>query len=320
MASHKVFLAHNFDQASSFILSDAVGTASRVDVEICSAPPGATPASPATAVRNAIESSEALLAIVGSQSSWISSEIGIALAFDLPIYVIADYRAAVDGLVPYVTSISRAVITDPAQLNTAMERALKALVAELQLRRLAGPEPLPATGAVHRVSWRHYYELIRIAHRRLLLDIDGQGGYKPTVLLGISRGRIIVADILAMLAGDSALALLEADRKHRSGNVSDDSSTLVDILQKKVAQNRAAHDVRMLLVDDVLKSGKTLMAATECVTRAVNSLKKQPLFKRADVTVRSLALLRRVDSPVKADYVMEEYEAGNTILLPYGLG
>lgn len=314
--SYRVFFSHNFDVTSKFIRATVEKIAAHTDVELCTVLPGAAPTCPPAEVREALESTEALLAIIRGDTNWIANEIGIAYGLHLPIYVIADRKVKINGVAQYVTSVAQASLTDPQSIIRAMKDAVPGLVREIQRNRTNRPEPAPAHGPIRKITWRHYYELVQHAHRLLEMDINGQGGYKPTLLIGISRGGIIAADILSRLSADRPLGLLEADRTSHSNQIIYQEDLALGIIDHHLRQLKD-RDARILLVDDILKSGKSLLAAQKTIDTVIRRLERR--YKRT-IICRSLVLLGRVNKTVWVDYRIEEFEQGATVLLPYGIG
>ena len=289
-SSYSVFISHHFDSATLFILETAKEIVHAAGIEMSVVGPGTGPASPPEEVRDALGSAEALLAIISKDTSWIANEIGIAYAFDIPIYVIADQNIEISGIARYVTSVARAQLFNPTSLRESLKEAAQGLVREIQRRRDNLREPAPRHGRLLKIPWQRYYQLIQRAHGLIELDIIEQKGYKPTLLMGITRGGIIVADILSRIASDRALALLEADRKSRFKEIVYPVEIVRDILKRHLGSLREDQDARLLLIDDILKSGKTMTAAQHAICEASRFVGAS---ESGSVQLRSLVLFGR---------------------------
>jgi hypoxanthine phosphoribosyltransferase len=165
------------------------------------------------------------------------------------------------------------------------------------------------------VSWETYYDLIKAAHGHLMHDAGDRHAYKPTLLIGISRGGIIVADLLSRI-GNLPMAILYADRT--SHDVRYDRVALQHVVEAHV-KSQAERRARLLLVDDVMKSGRSLINARALLDELAAALANGG----APVEVQSLVLFKRAGHTkdiIEPEHVMSDYSRKMEILLPYGLG
>ncbi len=319
----KIFLTHNFDNTADFIRNSADRLAKKMDLKIVTTTPGTTAKNPAEEIREQLEEVEGLLAILDTDTSWTSNEIGMAYALRLPIFVITKDEKKVSGISRLVTSIMQTEIHKQKQLNQAMQEGFNILIKEMINLRKNWPEPPPNSFPVHRFNWNQYYKLVNEAHKVINLDVNNlQGGFKPTFLLGISRGGIIVADLLSRKNQDLPLGFIEANRTAQGSKVFYSEEPIRTILIQHLEKLRnhplPQREPRILIIDDALKSGKSLYGAVKKVCSILSSLHKKGEPK---AIVKSLVLIQQGENPCFIpDYRFKIINQNESIILPYGLG
>lgn len=318
---YKIFLTHNFDGPEKFIRETVQSVGDEFGLEVICAPPGLGPGSPAEQVRGLLESAEGLVGVLERESSWISNEIGMAYAFRIPICIVAASTGVINGIAKQATSVKEARVNDPSQLRVALRELFQPLKEKMQALRRDWPEALRPGASVERFSWSRFYELMQRMHRAIHLDASAeQGGFHPTLLLGISRGGIIVADVLSRMALDLPIGILEARRKDKHDTVTYSPEPTRALLREHFKSLRAGgmREPRILVVDDVIKSGRSLRRAVDSVKRLANSLKHKG---QARPLVKSLVLIELDgDHKIQPDYVACTVPPATNIVLPYGLG
>ncbi len=110
--------------------------------------------------------------------------------------------------------------------------------------------------------------------------------YKPDVLVGISRGGLVPVRLLSDLIGNSKVAIIKIEFYKKIGKTKD-KPTITQALNYNV------HGKRVLIVDDVSDTGKSLIAAREHV------LSKKPK------EVKIATLHYKPYSKLKPDYFVE---------------
>lgn len=318
---YKIFLSLNFTQNTDLIVEvvESEARARSFDVEVLA--PGGAAESPAEAARTLLErgSIEGLLALVHQESSWVSDEIGMAYAYHLPVYVVFNTAMKMEGIAKLITSMKEVDIFKPAQLRPALKDAFKVLRQRIEENRKRLPELPLAAQPVVRLSWPRFWDLVTEAHKQISMDVDPkQKGYKPTLILGISRGGIIVADILSRLAGDKPLGLLEADRATTAQTITFRDEPTRTLLRQHLNDLGPQQQARILVVDDVTKSGRSLQAAVSKVNELLEPLQGE---QKRNVVVESLVLVAQGTQPPAAPtYSFDTVPEDVSIILPYGLG
>lgn len=316
---YRIFLSINFDEKADFVRKNVERIAVKHNIEVISAPPGDTAMNPAEQVRNLLGSVEGLLVILDTDTAWLSNEIGIAYAYSIPICVLAKQESKAQGVARLVTSIKEVNISNEGQLQSAVDQALDVLKGRIQEIRKGWPEP-PTNGTpVEIYNFQRLIKLVEAAFKGTIgQDINGHNAFKPTLLLGISRGGIIIADILSRRALDLPLALIEADRTSRSEEIIYQDEPIKTVIKKHLRAIIKPKEARLLIVDDVMKSGKSLQGAMHKVSEVVAQLPKDD---RARVKIKSLVLIaHKLEREYNPDYVVETIDGDRDIILPYGRG
>ena len=153
----KVFITHNLDRTTDFMMNTIRFIAEKENIQIIYSSPGGAAASPSEDVRTKISESDALLAVIGRDTNWVSNEIGMAYAFDLPIYAIYHPENSISGVAKMTTSTRSADIFKPAELEQACENAFTLLKKEITHRYAKLPEIPHPGGAIIRVSWEKWF-------------------------------------------------------------------------------------------------------------------------------------------------------------------
>ena len=321
VAPYNIFVSLNFTQNSDLLLEIVRAEAKSSGFNVLDLKRGISTDNPAEAARSLLERGdiEALLVLAHKESSWMSNEIGMAYAFRIPIYVISNTSFEMDGIARLITSMKRADILRPDELRPALSEALEILKQKIQDNRKKLQEPAPPDQPIVRISWSYFRELILESYKKLSMDVDpNQMGYRPTLILGISRGGIIVADIISRLSGDRRLGLLEADRGACESTVLYPTEPTKTILRTHLSGLDTNRQARILVVDDVMKSGRSLHQAVDKIRDLLRVVDPED---RAKTLVKSLVLIVRGTPPEPApDYSFLQIPHDKSIVLPYGLG
>lgn len=230
---YRVFLAYNEEKISNWINNKAKELAKEEGINLVSCEPGSAVRNPAEDVRSRIEEAEGLIAILRHGSDWVSNEIGMAYALHLPICAIVDEEISISGILNLITEYKKTKTSDPDKFSKVCKEMFSVLKTEIESDRDKLPEPPHKESSTIKVSWWKYYQLIQTAYKRIEKQDpdDFQQGYAPTLLLGITRGGIIAADILSRLSSDREIGLLQAKRRHLYGQVLYDDEPIKTLLK-----------------------------------------------------------------------------------------
>jgi len=318
---YNVFVSMNFEQHTGLLLEIVKEVGEGSGFNILSLRDWGSLESPAKAARSLFEraSIEGLLVLVHEESSWISNEIGMAYAFHLPVCVISKTGSEPRGISKIITSMRQVDIFKPAELRVALREAFDLMKQEISESRKALQEPPALDRPIVKIGWSHFLELVLESYKKLSVDVDSnQRGYKPTLILGISRGGIIVADMISRLSGDRSLGLLEADRAACEATVRYPEEPMRTVLMNHLNGLDSGRQARILVVDDVIKSGRSLHQALDTVNDILQDMDSS---RRAETLVKSLVLVVQGTAPKPApDYSCLETPPETSIVLPYGLG
>jgi hypoxanthine phosphoribosyltransferase len=125
-------------------------------------------------------------------------------------------------------------------------------------------------------------------------------GFMPDLIIGVSRGGIIVADLLSrFLGGRIPTQCLWADRhtKYQGTTIASPKNGVNDIFKHLIKAN---HFRNILLVDDISRRGVTINESKKFVQRISSRL-----------TVKTLLLVIHKDSTFKPDFYGEKVSAFN---------
>jgi len=272
-----------------------------------------------------LERVEGMLAVVEKGTAWISNEVGMAFALRLPVYVISHSKTIIDGMLSSITSIRRCDLHEPTTVQTEIANGIRILASQIEERRKSLPEPPHQGESVELFRWERYYALIVEAYKHIIQPDISQGGYKPTIILGISRGGIIAADILARMAVDLPLALVRADRTAISDSILIRGGGLESALQEHFnRQEKLEEEVRILVVDDVIKSGNSLATTMTQVDRICRTISPPAEGGQPKWFMKLLVLICQGDPNSKRialDYPPTcSVSEDAAVILPYGRG
>ena len=181
----RVFLSYDFGDASGHELEHIMRLGRRKRIKIVAVNPGHAASNIASVIREAVASCDGLMAILHKESEWCQAEIAMAFAFSLPVYLLSNHP--IKGIATQITSYKIADLSDPSNLRRLVDEALDTLVDEMDRRRGRFAEPPPFGNPVLEYRWESYVELIEEARRKLSVS-PADGGFRPTLILGVSRG------------------------------------------------------------------------------------------------------------------------------------
>jgi len=134
-----------------------------------------------------------------------------------------------------------------------------------------------------RLSWEQFGEASRDLARTILRD-----GFEPEVVVAIARGGLLPGGAIAYALGAKNCGALNVEFYTGIGTVLDAPEVLPPALDIDFLEGR-----RVLLVDDVADSGRTLALAVE-------------LLRARDADVRSVTLYTKPGSIAMPDYSWRE--------------
>lgn len=134
-----------------------------------------------------------------------------------------------------------------------------------------------------RLTWEDFGEAARDLARRILAD-----GFEPEVVVAIARGGLLPGGAIAYALGAKNCGALNVEFYTGIGEVLDAPEVLPPALDLTYLDGR-----RVLLVDDVADSGRTLALAVD-------------LLARAGADVRSVTVYTKPASIARPDYSWRE--------------
>ena len=134
-------------------------------------------------------------------------------------------------------------------------------------------------------SWSEIEELAADVAEEVLMD-----GFRPDVVVGVLRGGVVAAKLVADYLGVGRLAVFEVKFYRGIGEHGEEPVVTQPLVER-------VQGLRVLLVDDVVDTGKTLALATSYVSM------------HGPREVRSASLYVKPWASVKPDYYGEETDA-----------
>ncbi|HEX8085879.1 MAG TPA: hypothetical protein VF529_16425 [Solirubrobacteraceae bacterium] len=315
-STYSVFFAHNFSRLADYIEREVRDQANSLGFDIRTAPPGVAASSPPDFVRDEMRQVEGLLVIAERDTNWLSNEIGIAYAFELPVYVLADSATELSGITRSISSVGQAQLSDPAAAQKAVTGAFRALADEIERRRRKLPQPIPERVTIEKVDWVRFFDAVYDLHRALERP-NRSGGFHPSLVLGIPPGGVIVADLLCRFNSMRELGLLKPRRLARQPSTTEFDQQFATPLIEEHVRWRSPAAARILIADDVLNTGETLAGALAVVNAAADDCARlgypRPLVKSLVLMVNS----RRRPRP---DYCAADVAPSRRLIFPYGIG
>jgi hypoxanthine phosphoribosyltransferase len=202
---------------------------------------------------------------------------GTVLPFDISNYKSLEYSTTLDGpaqAVDQLTEVLKSVSRGDRRYDSLVYDALEALHVEFKVKSRSvdpGAPPMP---------WDIYWDKVQTIKKGLRSKFS-DGLYIPTVVLGITNGGAMLADLLVReVYTDTPIAVLWANRQHREHSYFDNplNHGIVDAIKNL---ERGAQ-LNILLVDDIVASGNTYHKALEFLNQHIPNADVQflPLFSR----------------------------------------
>lgn len=173
------------------------------------------------------------------------------------------------------------------------------------------------------MPWKEFHERIN-AVVETLSDVVTNGVYSPDVILGISNGGLVVADLLGRSLFHKPLLSLWANRSAALSMFDNryNKATLAIIKDDEQLSSTANRPLEILLVDDIVSTSQTISLAQEFLQRNLPSqttIRFLPMFNRnqknRDV-IRGLLLYDDDRIPVKEEQASRLMHTSR-LILPY---
>jgi len=182
-----------------------------------------------------------------------------------------------------------------------------------KIQRRSGIKP-----QTHRLTWEEYWDSLKQLAERLRQDIL-VGGFNPDLIIGLSRGGAVLADLLSRELNNVPFLTLWAIRNYatdpREVFFGRPENPYNDIRLGKIVKEKKVR--KILLVDDFCKVGGSLAGAHKFIT---DQLKTLPDATRQHIVIRTAVIAKEAAFDamriVKLDYCIHDDKTH----LPYGRG
>lgn len=168
------------------------------------------------------------------------------------------------------------------------------------------------------IGWDEYWEAVKELAK--ILDRDTiVKGFRPQLLVGISRGGMVTTDLLSRILRNVPVISLWADRdsSHNPGVVDFfppanpyNNQDLAEIIQIKKIK-------RILLVDDFMKIGASMKGAFEFIDF---QLQKLPTEVYKDIRIKTAVIAQEEAFSIQRIFDVDYFIFKNKKNLPYGRG
>jgi hypoxanthine phosphoribosyltransferase len=171
--------------------------------------------------------------------------------------------------------------------------ALILIYAIKELRPLDGLSQVLATSpSDETISWQETITGID----ELVLQLTAADGFRPDIVIGICGGGLMVADLVAKRLGHiPCLSIWSNRHRHSEGSPFDGSALVVNGLALDELFSAKAIE-RVLLVDDVAYSGKTLDEAVKFLHR------RSLMLASGAVEMKTAVLFTLTSAAIRADF------------------
>jgi pyrimidine operon attenuation protein/uracil phosphoribosyltransferase len=204
------------------------------------------------------------------------------IPFDITNFRCIEYAPLFDGIEKAkddLTLTLRAIAAqDEPQCDSLVFEVLPELSVNLPFR-----EDAEGYG-VRTMPWEVYWERLQIIKSKLE-NVFKDGNYNPTVIVGITNGGAMYADLLVREIFEALPAVtLWADRRNAAANYFDNelNKAIVTGVRSLVEEGRG--ELNILLVDDIVASGTTVINAVAFLQEHLPGARLLflPLFSRND--------------------------------------
>jgi uncharacterized protein len=170
------------------------------------------------------------------------------------------------------------------------------LVYAIKELRLAGggSEALSSSASDDTISWQETIAGID----ELVLQLTAADGFRPDIVIGICGGGLMVADVIAKRLGHvPCLSIWPARHSHTGISPFEGSALVVNQLSLDAIFAAKATE-RVLLVDDVAYSGKTLEKAVVFLNE------RSPMLASGEVEMKTAVLFALTSATYKTDFTV----------------
>lgn len=202
-----------------------------------------------------------------------------AIPFDISNFRCIEYVPLFDGIEKAKNDLTLTLQeiagqTEPGSDSLVFE-ALPGLTVNLPHRGDSG-------SFVRTMPWHIYLERIEKIQSKLQ-NVFKDGRYNPTVIVGITNGGAMYADLLVREIFEALpVATLWADRRNAAGNYFENELNRSTVLGVRTLVAEGEGELSVLLVDDIVASGTTVIKAIEFLETKLPKAKLRflPLFSR----------------------------------------
>jgi hypoxanthine phosphoribosyltransferase len=212
---------------------------------------------------------------------------GVPIPFDVQNFRCVEYSPfAIEKAIDLIASVVEAGQKSVSGGDSLVHEVLP----EISVRGIPGVEPDEGQGEAGQMPWQEYWRRIEDIWALIRNDIHFRG-YAPSVIVGISNGGMIFADILGRLYQGSlpVVSLWANRRKAKNFFECEINKQLLRSVRDYIAPR--SDTIELLLVDDMFASGTTVTQAIDYVKEHVPeaSISFIPLFSRNEKYVDSIS-------------------------------
>jgi hypoxanthine phosphoribosyltransferase len=290
-------------------------------------------------VRNTISSDISIVDITGMNPN-VFFELGMRYALRRSITILLRNQ---ESRIPFDVNVYRSISYKTLQFEQAAQELAEAIVhasaietaqsdslvydvfphLEVKIPGVYDSGDTPERGTSGLMPWKEFHDRINSVVEALR-DVVTNGLYVPDVVLGISNGGLIVADLMGRSLFHKPLLSLWADRPAglQMFNNRYNSSTLRTINEETSTALREHKGIEILLIDDIVSTSQTISLAKEFLERNLpenTTIRFLPMFNRnqknRDV-IRGLLLYDDPRIPVTEEQA-SRLMSTTRLILPY---
>jgi hypoxanthine phosphoribosyltransferase len=290
-------------------------------------------------VRNTISSDISIVDITGMNPN-VFFELGMRYALRRSITILLRNQ---ESRIPFDVNVYRSISYKTLRFEQAAQELAEAIIhasatetaqsdslvydvfphLEVNIPGVYDSGDTPERGTSGLMPWKEFHDRIN-AVVEVLRDVVTNGLYVPDVLLGISNGGLIVADLMGRSLFHKPLLSLWANRPAglQMFNNQYNSSTLRTIKDENSTKEREHKGIEILLIDDIVSTSQTISLAKEFLERNLppnTTIRFLPMFNRnqknRDV-IRGLLLYDDSRIPVTEEQA-SRLMSTTRLILPY---
>jgi hypoxanthine phosphoribosyltransferase len=207
---------------------------------------------------------------------------GTDIPFDIANYRSVEYVPRFAGIKKAMNDLTAVLQEIAAQPDPVSDSLVFTALPELLVSLPRGTQD--AGSSIRTMPWEVYWDRLQTIKAKLESAFK-DGRYNPTVIVGITNGGAMYADLLAReVFGRNPFVTLWADRHNATGKYFENkiNEGIVSGVRALAAEREG--DLNILLIDDIVASGTTVIQAIEFIRKELPESKLQflPLFSRND--------------------------------------